>query len=177
MVGYTVEHRLHRPLHKQPRGEQIEALERVEADDAVVAEALGGQHDYCGDPTERRNIAKDGSRTGRNAREEFAVGGPYACTGWREPHFAQNTSRGFTSLPQWLQKGIYQSLRYGMCGCSRKRHTAGFDSRGPVVPAPACEPAWRGLIPVVNHAVQRYVPACPGFFRGSHTRRGGNRFP
>jgi hypothetical protein len=46
--------------------------------------------------------------------------GAAGSTGWAAPHWRQNACVGPTWFPQWLQKGIYLSLRYSTGICSGK---------------------------------------------------------
>jgi hypothetical protein len=74
MVGQRQGQRMNHPAHHQPGGKQVESLEGVEPDYMIAPEFAGCQYDYGGDPADGRDVAKDGGRPWRQARERI---------GWR----------------------------------------------------------------------------------------------
>src|ERR1035441_2121489 len=112
----------------------------VEADIAIAAESLGGQHDDCGHPADPGHVAQDGRGPGTDVRERVATSarpgawgrarglppapgrapGPApAASGWPAPHRPQKRSAGPTAFPHWLQNGICYFIRYSRTICSR----------------------------------------------------------
>ncbi len=55
------EHGAENPIHQQPRDEQVEALEGMEADAAIGPKARRSQHHDGDDPAENRDVAEQGS--------------------------------------------------------------------------------------------------------------------
>ena len=63
-MRHQIEHRANHLVGDQPRDEQVQSLEGVEADGAVVAKAVGGEHHDGRDPADPRDVAKDRRRLG-----------------------------------------------------------------------------------------------------------------
>src|ERR1700687_754316 len=63
----------------------------------------------------------DAVRGFKPASASCGRGGGTAPEGWRAPHRAQKTSAAPTSVPHWLQNGIYHYIRYASAVCSGKR--------------------------------------------------------
>ena len=49
---------------QEPGDEQVQALKTVEADEAIMTEAIAGQHDDGRNPADARDIAEDGGGSG-----------------------------------------------------------------------------------------------------------------
>ena len=71
-VGDAIKEGSENQVVEQPGDEQVEALEAVKADGAIVAEAIARQHDDGGDPADSGHIAEN-RRSARVERCEWVV--------------------------------------------------------------------------------------------------------
>ena len=100
---------------EEPGDEQVQALKTVEADEAIMTEAIAGQHDDGRNPADARDIAEDGGGSGIECGQWIARG----CRGGRSgvvdrlfgaaPRAIEGRPTWF---PHWLQKGICSYIRY-----------------------------------------------------------------
>lgn len=72
--GDALEHGAEHLIIENPGDEQVQALKTVEADEAIMTEAIAGQHDDGGNPADAGDIAKDGGGTGIECGQWIAPG-------------------------------------------------------------------------------------------------------
>lgn len=76
----AVDHGMDYPLHQQPQGKKVEALECVKANDVVIPELPPGEYDHCGEPADGRYVAQHGRSSWRHPGERVRRS-PGGCTG------------------------------------------------------------------------------------------------
>lgn len=64
------EHGVNHPLHYQPECKQVQALESVKAEDAIVLKLPAGKYHDRRDPAHRRDVAKYGGDPRRNGSQK-----------------------------------------------------------------------------------------------------------